>query len=432
MFRFTTAGESHGPAVVAIVEGVPAGLTLDLAAINDSLKRRQGGYGRGGRMALERDAVTVLSGLRAGVTLGSPITLMIPNRDNTLEKLGPLTELRPGHADLAGCLKYGTNDARNVLERASARETAARVMVGAVAAQVLKAFGVECFGHVVSLGGVRANAPELSMEVPGEGTIPGLRTLRDASPFACLDTAAESAMKQAVDQARRAGDTLGGMIEVVVFNPPPGIGNGTQWDRKLDGLIAQACMSVQAIKGVEIGMGMACADSKGSETHDPIVLSDSSAPLSQSHTPASLSLPALSKVEGSKGATIINNPSGLTRPSNRAGGLEGGMSNGMNIIVRCAMKPIATLMRPLATVDLVTGKPADAAKERSDICAVPAASVVLEHAVAVPVCAAMLEKFGGDSMQESLRNYRGYLEQLRATLPGSMEGPARAAIGGAP
>jgi chorismate synthase len=368
------------------------------------------------------------------VTLGSPLVLMIPNKDNTLEKLGPLTELRPGHADLAGCLKYGTNDARNVLERASARETAARVMVGAVAAQVLLAFGVECFGHVRSVGAVKSNSPDLSLGVPGAGGLSALRAARDASPFYCVDIDASAAMRQAVDAARRAGDTLGGVVEVVIFNAPPGIGNGTQWDRKLDGRIAQACMSVQAIKGVEFGMGMASATRMGSETHDPIELQDHGHPASASY-PASLST-TLGAATGTfathSGAPNPNNPSGLTRPSNRAGGIEGGMSNGMPIVVRCAMKPIATLMRPLATVDLATGLSADAAKERSDICAVPAASVVLESAVAVPVCAAMLEKFGGDSIGEALRNFRGYLEQLHGTLPGGRGGGTESPAKGTP
>lgn len=395
MIRFSTAGESHGAAVITVLEGIPHGLALDIPFIDAELARRQGGYGRGGRMRIEKDQVEVLSGLRGGVTLGSPITLMIRNKDHTLDKLGPLTKLRPGHVDLAGCLKYGTSDARDVLERASARETAGRVLAGAVCACLLREFGVQLFGHVLSVGAVVAEARDLSMGPPGlvpvEAWAAALRKERDASDFYAIAPGSDPAMRAAEDEARRSGDTLGGMVEVLAFGVPPGLGSHTQRDRKLDGRIAQACLSVQAMKSVEIGLGREVATKPGSAVHDPIV----------------------------KGVGPVWNPSGLTRPTNHAGGIEGGISNGMPIVVRCAMKPIATLMRPLATVDLATGIAADAAKERSDICAVPAASVVLEHALAVPLAQAWMDKFGGDSMREVRRNYDGYRAQLAETLPRS-------------
>ncbi len=386
MFRFTTAGESHGPALLAIVEGVPAGLQIDGERIDAELRRRQGGYGRGGRMRIESDRAEILSGIRHGQTLGSPITLQIRNRDwenwtvamspSALD--GPVDDEtlrrvflpRPGHADLVGILKYDRHDARDILERASARETAARVAAGAVARQLLGAIGIEIGSHVVMLGGIEANVPD---ELPAD-----LNEVVEPSPVRTLDPDAESRMIDAIDEAKKNGDTLGGVFEVVVRGVPVGLGSHVSWDRKLDGRLAGALMSIQAIKGVEIGMGFQAGARPGSRVHDAIIAGDS----------------------------------GYVRAGNAAGGLEGGITTGAPIVVRAAMKPISTLMRPLPTIDIRSGERGDAVRERSDVCALPAAGVVGEAMVAIVLAGAILEKFGGDSVTELRRNLDGYLAQI--------------------
>jgi chorismate synthase len=390
-FRFTTAGESHGPALLALVEGVPAGLPLDGDRIDAELRRRQGGYGRGGRMRIESDRAEILSGVRHGETLGSPIALQVRNRD-WANWTGPMSAApvpeqgddeamrrvflpRPGHADLVGVLKYDRRDARDILERASARETAARVAAGAVAKALLGELGVRIGSHVVSIGGIQAR---LSTELPAD-----LNEASDPSPVRCLDAEAEGRMIDAIDAARRDGDTLGGVFEVVAAGVPAGLGSHVSWDRKLDGRLAGALMSVQAIKGVEVGLGFEAAHRPGSEVHDAI------------HRSADAVLGG-----------------GFGRSGNHAGGLEGGITTGQRLVVRAAMKPISTLMRPLGTVDLRTGEPGEAVRERSDVCAVPAAAVVGEAMVAVVLAAAVLEKLGGDSMRELRRAWQGWLAQI--------------------
>lgn len=392
MFRFTTAGESHGPALVALVEGVPAGLRLDAEHVDRELQRRQGGYGRGGRMRIESDRAEILSGVRHGETLGSPVALLVRNRDwanwTVAMSAAPLAEPaddealrrvhlpRPGHADLVGILKYERTDARDILERASARETTVRVAAGAVAKRLLAELGITVGSHVVALGGIHAELPE---EIPVD-----LNAASDPSPVRCLDPDAEGRMIDAIDAAKREGDTLGGVVEVVVQGLPAGLGSHVSWDRKLDGRLAAALMSVQAIKGVEVGLGFEAAMRPGSRVHDEIV--------------------------GDPGHAAGG---GYGRGSNNAGGLEGGMTTGAPLVVRAAMKPISTLMRPLRTVDLRTGEAGEAVRERSDVCAVPAAGVVAEAMVAVVLAGAVLEKFGGDSVPELLRNHRGYVDRIR-------------------
>lgn len=381
--RWSTAGESHGPELLAILEGIPAGMPLLAADVDGDLARRQRGYGRGGRMKIETDRVRLLGGVRGGETLGSPIALSIVNRDhaNWAGRMGPdpfpappepVTRPRPGHADLAGGLKYDRHDLRDILERASARETAARVAVGAVCRKLLGACGIEVFAHVVAIGPVEARALDLP---PGE-----MRARSRASDLSCVDPDAEQAMRAAILETAHAGDTLGGTFEVVATGVPPGLGSHVQWDRKLDGRLAQALMSIHAIKGVEIGLGFGAARVRGSEVHDPI---------------------------GYDGAAR-----GFTRPSNRAGGLEGGITNGMPVVCRAAMKPIATLKKALPSVDVRTKETFDAAFERSDVCAVAAASVVGEAMVAVALADALLEKLGGDSLREMLDNLASYRKRI--------------------
>lgn len=382
MFRWLTAGESHGPGLVAIVEGVPAGLGLLASTIDHELERRQGGYGRGGRMKIETDRVVLQAGVRGGETLGGPIAMLVENKDftNWAGRMGPapfdaspepLTRPRPGHADLAGGQKYDRHDLRDILERASARETTARVAVGAVAKALLAEVGVEVMGRVVSIGSV--SATETS---PTKASMLAARE----SDLLCDDAAAVAAMKEHIKATSHAGDTLGGVFEVVAWGLPPGLGSHVQWDRKLDGRLAQALMCIHAIKGVEMGLGFASARTPGSRVHDEIQYGES----------------------------------GFERGTNRAGGLEGGITNGMPLICRAAMKPIATLRKALASVDVVTKERSDAAFERSDICAVPAACVIGEAMVAIVLAGAVMEKFGGDSMRELRRNVEGYREQLRA------------------
>ena len=389
MLRFQTAGESHGQALVAILSGIPAGLCVDFNYINRELKRRQGGYGRGGRMKIESDTAQFLSGVRHGRTIGSPITLLVSNQDwenwkealavedraETRAKHKPLTRPRPGHADLAGCLKYNFPEARYVLERASARETAARVAAGAVAKLFLKEFGVEVASHVVAVGTVALEMGSVPFQ-----TVLALRAAEEIV-LGCVDPAVETRMKEEVEKALEARDTIGGTFEVIAHGVPPGLGSCAQWDDRLDGQLAQAVMSIQAVKGVEIGGGIEAAARPGSRVHDEI--------------------------------GYDRGKSRFTRKSNRAGGLEGGMSNGEDIVVRGYVKPISTLRRPLESVDFGTKESVTAAYERSDICIVPAAGVVGEAMVALTICRSFLEKFGGDSMGESKRNYQAYMEQVR-------------------
>ena len=386
-FRFTTAGESHGRGLVGILEGIPAGLPVSAERVDAELKRRQGGYGRGARMKIESDRIEWLAGVRAGETLGSPIAVLIWNRDwehwqdvmapeadaPGSERRRQVTRPRPGHADLAGSLKYDRTDARDILERASARETVARVACGAICKILLGEFGIEIGSHVVELGGVVArvgaqHAAPLPMH---------LNDKADQSPVRCLDPEAEQEMIRRIDAAKAAGDTLGGIVEVVGLGIPVGLGSHVSWDTKLDGRLAQALMSIPAVKGVELGLGFEAAQRKGSEVHDEI-------------------LP------------------GFARATNRAGGTEGGMTTGEPLALRVAMKPISTLMSPLKTVDLKTGGPAQAQSERSDVTAVPAMGVIAEAMMAIVVAGALLEKFGGDALSELKRNVDGYLAQVRA------------------
>ncbi len=377
MLRYWTAGESHGKTLIALIDGFPAGVTVDLEPINGELKRRQGGYGRGGRQRIETDTVNVLSGVWKGVTLGSPIALEVPNRDNKLDRLDDLPRPRPGHGDLTGAMKY-LGSIRGVLERASARETAVRVAAGALAKQLLAEFGIGVVGYVVELGGERIE--------PTEGTIEELRAIRDQSAVYGLDLARDEAIKQQIDAAGKDGDTLGGVVEVRVDGLPFGLGTHAQWDRKLDGRLAQAVMAVQAIKGVEIGLGFEAARRRGSKVHDPIQYD-----ASQRETPNL----------------------GFTRPTNNAGGLEAGMTNGQSLVIRAAKKPISTLARPLESINLETKEKQDASYERSDVCAVSAASVIVENVVAFEVACAVVDKFGGDSLPEMKARYELYLAMAR-------------------
>ena len=383
MLRFLTAGESHGQALVAMVEGLPAGLPIDQDALARDLRRRQLGYGRGRRMQIETDAAEILSGVRKGHTLGSPVAMLIRNRDwknwqqtmhvghevpadATGAKRAPVTRPRPGHADLAGALKYDREDMRDILERASARETAARVAAGALARQFLAALDIRVVSHVFTLGSVSAGDPLAY-------TFELIAAIDDDAPLHCVDAALQQQMIEAIDAARAAGDTLGGAFEVVVRGLPAGLGSYVQWDRKLDGRLAQAVMSIPAIKAVGIGKGVGVASIPGSQVHDEIVL------------------PA----EGAAERTL-----GVVRPTNRAGGLEGGVTNGEDLRISGYMKPISTLMKPLRSVDLQTMQESPAAIERSDVCAVPAAAVVAEAMVAFVLADAVLERFGADTLED--------------------------------
>jgi chorismate synthase len=365
--RWTTAGESHGRGLVGVLEGLPAGLALDVAGVDRELARRWRGYGRGGRAKLEDDSVELLSGLRAGRTLGSPLSFVIENRDQTIESLPVPTNARPGHADLAGCQKLGVRDPRAVLERASARETAARVALGGFARQLLAHFSIEVFAHVVELGGVRAHEGVFEALGPARGA------RRDASDFHCLDDAAEAALRAAVDAAKAAGDTLGGVFEVRALGLPPGLGHYANPSERLTARLGAALFSIPAIKGVEFGLGFEAASRLGSVVHDPIVLADASRPRAHGR---------------------------FARASNHAGGLEGGLTNGEELVIRAAMKPIPSLRRGLPTVDFATGETVQATYQRSDVTSVPAASVVAESVVALELARAFIDKFGGDSLAE--------------------------------
>ena len=390
MLRFSTAGESHGEALVALVSGMPAGLAVDQEFINRELWRRQQGYGRGGRMRIERDTAHILSGVRHGRTIGSPIALLLANRDwqNWTDAL-PVEEgdpakhkrvasPRPGHADLAGAVKYNFNEARYVLERASARESAARVAAGSLAKLLLRELGIEVLSHVIAVGSARLERPATWEEIRAVAR-------QEEILLSCADPETEARMKQQVDIALRTGDSVGGIFEVVAHNVPPGLGTYANWDERLDAQLAAALMSLQAVKAVEIGDAVRSATAMGSTVHDEIGYERDSA---QSFT-------------------------GFTRRSNHAGGLEGGVSNGEEIRVRGYLKPISTLRRPLASVDFATREPVKAAYERSDVCVVPAAGVAGEAMVALTLARCALEKFGGDSMLELQRNFQGYCRQLR-------------------
>jgi chorismate synthase len=384
MLRFFTAGESHGPCLTAIVEGFPAGVTVDIAQINSDLARRQQGYGRGGRMKIEKDEAQILSGVRWGESLGSPITLRVDNKDwrnwekrmssapeDRDEKIA-VTRPRPGHADLTGALKYHHYDVRNILERASARETTARVAVGSLTKCILSPFGVRVVGYVTEIGGIAADHSQLTLE--------SIFSRSETSPVRMADAQAEEKIIALIDQCKKEGDTLGGVVEVVATGLPPGLGSFVQWDRKLDGRLGYALMSLQAVKGVEFGLGFTTARVPGSQVHDEI---------------------------------SFDPTRGFVRHGNNSGGMEGGMSTGEPLRVRVAFKPLSTLMRPLRSVDIRSKEPVEATIERSDVCAIPAAAVIAESVVSFVLAQAFLEKFGGDSLTEIQRNHVGYMDQVR-------------------
>ena len=375
--RYWTAGESHGKTLLAVVDGFPAGVAIDTGPIDVELRRRQGGYGRGGRQRIETDTVEVLTGIWHNTTLGSPIGLSVINKDYKLERLNDLDRPRPGHGDLTGAIKY-LGPIRGILERASARETAVRVAAGALCKQLLAPFGITAIGYVVELGGIRLDVPELPLAERVK--------LRDASEIYALDSAREQEVKDLIDETGKAGDRLAGVVEVRVEGLPFGLGTHAQWDLKLDGRIAQAVMAVQAIKGVEIGMGFEAARLRGSQVHDPIHFDES-----KRDTP-----------------TL-----GYERPPNNAGGLEAGMTNGQPLVVRAAKKPISTLRKPLASINLQTKQPEAADYERSDVCAVPAASVIVENVVAFEIARALVEKFGNDSLAEMQGRYELFMKMAR-------------------
>ena len=372
MLRFLTAGESHGKALVAILEGLPAGVPIDQAAIDHDMKRRQFGHGRGPRMKFEPDQVELLSGVRRGKTLGSPVALQIANKDASIDRLPVVTQPRPGHADLTGAMKYGHADIRNVLERASARETAARVAIGAICRQLLSPLGVELASHVIALGSTRAKRPRLT-------SIAQLRKAADASPVRCVDPAATKAMIAEIDAYAQRGDTLGGIFEVVAIGAPPGLGSHVHYDRRLDAILGWSILSIHAVKAAEVGDGVLAASLPGSKVQDEIFYA--------------------------KGK-------GFNRSSNRAGGFEGGMTNGQPIVVRGYLKPLSTLRKPLRSVEIHSKQPVVATVERTDVTTVPAAGVIGEAMIAFELSKAMLEKFGGDSLRELQRNLRGYLAQV--------------------
>jgi chorismate synthase len=389
MLRFETAGESHGECLVATLTGLPAGIPISFEAVNRELWRRQQGYGRGGRMKIEADRAEIVAGVRHSRTIGSPVAVLIRNRDwlNWSEALPvedtagaedrrkPVTRPRPGHADLAGAIKYGFDDARYILERASARETAARVAVGALAKALLGEFGIQVLSHVIAVGPVRLERAVAWREIVALSRQPEVL-------LSCVDAETEARMKEAVDQAYRSGDTVGGVFEVVARGVPVGLGSHATWDSRLDGRLAQAIVSIQAVKGVEIGLAAEGAANFGSKVQDTI--------------------------------RYDREERRFARGANRAGGLEGGITNGQDVVVRGLLKPISTLRRPLESVDLPTREPALAAYERSDVCVAPAAGVIGEAMVAIVLAQAFLEKFGGDSLGETRRNFEGYLEQVRS------------------
>lgn len=372
MLRYLTSGESHGKALLTILDGMPSGLRIDESKINAELCRRMLGYGRGARMQIEADRVQIISGLRKSVTIGSPIALMVNNVDQSIDKLPVVLHPRPGHADLAGVLKYDLKDVRSVLERASARETAARVTVGAVCKRLLAEFGIDIASHVTVIGGIEAQTKDLGFKQ--------LVSISEKSPVRCADSDASKLMCAEIEDAMEEGDTLGGVFEVIVRGVPVGLGSYTQWDRRIESRISAAVMSIQAVKGVSFGAGFEAARMRGSMVHDEI---------------------------------FYDKKRGFYRTTNNAGGIEGGMTTGEAIVLQAVMKPIATLKTPLASVNIKTKKPVRGSVERSDVCAVPAAGVVGEAVVAIEIASAMIEKFGGDSIREMKRNYDSYMEQVR-------------------
>jgi chorismate synthase len=380
MLRYWTAGESHGKALLALVDGFPAGVQLEEGGINAELRRRQGGYGRGGRQRLETDQVDVLSGVWRGTTLGSPIALLIPNKDYKIDRMEDLDRPRPGHGDLSGSIKY-LGSIRAVLERASARETAARVAAGALAKQLLDPFGITVFGYVVQVGPIAVP--------PKPGTLEQQKAWREQSALYTLDPDQDEEIKSLIDTTLKQGNTLGGIVEVRVEGVPFGLGTHAQWDKKLDGRLAQAVMAVQAIKGVEIGLGFEAGRRLGSEVHDSI-----------EYDPSQADTPTL----------------GFTRPSNNAGGLEAGITNSQPIVIRAAKKPISTLARPLPSVNLKTKQAESASYERSDVCAIAAASCIVENVVAFEMAAALVDKFGGDSVVEMQARWKMFYELAREKL----------------
>lgn len=370
MLRYLTAGESHGKALSAILEGVPAGLRISVKFINEELKKRQTGYGRGERMKIEQDVAEISSGLRGNETIGSPLSLLIKNKDKRIDELPKILSPRPGHADLAGAMKYGRRDMRDILERSSARETAARVAVGAICKQLLAKFGIDIFSHVILLGGIEAHTSALGFDE--------IKKIASDSSLRCADEAAEKLMREEIDSASSEGDTLGGIFEVIIIGQPPGLGSYVQWDRKLDARLAMSVMSIQAVKGIGVGAGFTYAKKRGSKVHD----------------------------------TIIYGGGRFKRKTNNAGGIEGGMTNGEPIILRGVMKPIPTLRRPLQSVDIITKKPTKAIIERADVCAVPSCAVIAEAVSAYEMANAFLEKFGSDAMAEIKKNYQSYIRML--------------------
>jgi chorismate synthase len=398
--RYMTSGESHGKALAGIIEGIPSGIYLSSEDIDRDLRRRQGGYGRGGRMKIESDHAEILSGVRWGKTIGSPVTLLIENKDykNWIKGMSPdakfaglipaVLKPRPGHADLSGAIKYNHQDIRNVLERSSARETAMRVALGAIAKKFLSEFGITFGSYVLQIGKIQVQSSGKDL----------LATFKKAekSPVRCPDETASARMVKLIDRVRKEGNSLGGIFEVFVLGLPVGLGSYIHWDKKIDGQLAQAVMSIQAIKGVEIGLGFEMGSRFGSEAMDEIFYTPPHPPLAKG---------------GSKGGNISD--LGFYRKTNNAGGIEGGMANGMPVILRAVMKPIPTLRKPLRSVDIMSKEPFEAVYERSDICAVPAAGVIGEAMVALVIANAFLEKFGGDSMSETLRNYNSYMEYIK-------------------
>jgi len=380
MLRYWTAGESHGKGILALVDGFPAGVELNLEIINRELLRRQGGFGRGGRQRIEQDQAEILSGWWRGVTIGSPIAIWVANRDYKIEKMDDLTRPRPGHGDLAGAVKYFSS-IRGILERASARETVGRVAAGALARQLLSACQIDLLGYVVEVGPIKFPAKEGSLDM--------LRQLRDSSELYTLHPEGEEEVKDYIRKCQKDGDTVGGVVEVRVENVPFGLGTHAQWDRKLDGRLAQAVMAIQAIKGVEIGLGFEAARRPGSQVHDPIHFDPSQ---------------------------VNSRTLGFVRATNHAGGLEAGMSNAQPIVLRAAMKPISTLARPLESVNLETKQPETAAYERSDVCAISAASVIVENVVAFEIAAALVDKFGGDHIEEIRQRIKLFEQMNRERL----------------
>ncbi|MBI5144133.1 MAG: chorismate synthase [Candidatus Omnitrophica bacterium] len=372
MLRYLTSGESHGKCMLTILDGMPAGLLIDKRKIDDELSRRMFGYGRGKRMKIESDRVQIMSGLRRGLTIGSPIAMMVENVDRSIDKLPIIHDPRPGHADLAGALKYGFKDVRNVLERSSARDTVGRVSAGAIAKILLAEFDIRILSHVIVIGGIASDASGLGMNQ--------IAAISERSSVRCADPEATRLMCEEIEHAMEAGDTLGGVFEIIIRGVPPGIGSYTQWDRRIDANLARAVMSIQAIKGVSFGIGFEAANRKGSMVHDEI---------------------------------FYDKKRGFYRKTNNAGGIEGGMTNGDDIVIQAVMKPLSTLRKPLSSVNVKTKRPVKAAVERSDVCAVPAAGVIGESVCAIEIANEMIEKFGGDSVQEMRRNNKGYIAQVK-------------------